>query len=92
MASRRLATRRSCSDPPAAGAAPSGLHIVEVSTAAGAAFEQTLIEAYPIPEMLPWQCDSYLRAPVLDTRWQWFVGYEDGRPVATAGRRTSRPK
>ena len=69
------------------GAAPlvDGLHIVEVSDATALAdFEQTLIEAYPVAEMQPWQRGAYLRPAALDTRWRFFVGYEGHRAVATA--------
>jgi hypothetical protein len=69
------------------GTAPlaDGLHIVAAHDASTLAdFERTLIEAYPIPEMQPWQHADFLRTPVLDSQWRFFVGYEGGRPVATA--------
>jgi len=72
---------------PAGGTAPlaTGLQIVEVDDADGLAdFERTLIEAYPVAEMQPWQRHSYLRPAVLDTQWRFFVGYENERAVATA--------
>ncbi len=72
---------------PPGGAAPfaAGLRIVEVADGdALADFEQTLIEAYPVAEMQPWQRDSYLHPAVLDTNWRFFVGYENDRAVATA--------
>lgn len=73
---------------PAGGSAPAvaGIDIREVVDADGLAdFEQTLIEAYPAPEMQPWQRGAMFDPAVLDTAWRLFVGYEDGRPVATAG-------
>jgi GNAT superfamily N-acetyltransferase len=48
-------------------------------------FERTIIEAYPVPELQPWQRESFLHPGVLDTRWRFFVGYDDDRCVATAG-------
>jgi hypothetical protein len=47
-------------------------------------FEQTLVEAYPVPELQPWQPEAFLRPEVLSSRWRFFVGYEDDRCVATA--------
>jgi hypothetical protein len=72
---------------PPGGDAPSapGLRIERVADADMLAdFERTLIEAYPIAEMQPWQRGAYLREPVLDTNWRFFVGYEGDDPVATA--------
>jgi hypothetical protein len=60
-------------------------HIVRVSDADTLAdYERTLIEAYPVAEMQPWQRGSYLREPVLGSNWRFFVGYERGNAVATA--------
>jgi hypothetical protein len=62
------------------------LRISLVDTADGCAdFEQTLVEAYPVPELQPWQRGSYLNPDVLSTRWRFFVGYDGDRCVATAG-------
>lgn len=62
-----------------------GLTISRVTTADGLAeFERTLIEAYPIPEMQPVQRGAFLDPAVLDSRWQFYVGYHDAEPVATA--------
>lgn len=47
-------------------------------------FEQTLMEAYPVAEMLPWQRGSYLDPSVVDSECRFLVGYENGEPVATA--------
>jgi GNAT superfamily N-acetyltransferase len=69
------------------GSAPlaDGLHIVTAHDASTLAdFEQTLIEAYPIPEMQPWQHADFLRTATLDSSWRFFVGYEGDRAVATA--------
>lgn len=48
-------------------------------------FEQTLVEAYPVPEYQPWQRGSFFGPDVLSSRWRMFVGYEGDRCVATAG-------
>jgi len=72
---------------PAGGAAPlaDGLHIVRATdTATLADFERTLIEAYPVAELQPWERSAFLRPGVLDTAWRFFVGYEGHRAVATA--------
>ena len=47
-------------------------------------FERTLVEAYPTPEMQPWQRGSMLAPAILDTAWNLFVGYEGEKAVATA--------
>jgi hypothetical protein len=72
---------------PVGGNAPDapGLRIVQAAdTDTLADFERTLIEAYPIAEMQPWQRGVYLREGVLDTSWRFFVGYEGDNAVATA--------
>ncbi len=72
---------------PAGGTGPTveALDIVPATDAATLAdFERTLIEAYPVPELQPWQRSCYLHPDVLDTPWRFFVGYEAGQPVATA--------
>ncbi len=70
---------------PAAVPSPAGLRIVEVADEdALADFEQTLIEAYPTPELLPYERAVFLAPRLLDTGWRFFVGYDGDRPVATA--------
>jgi hypothetical protein len=72
---------------PPGGTAPlaDGLHIVRVHDADTLAdFERTVIEAYPISEMQPWERGSYLRDGVLDSNWRFFVGYEGAGAVVTA--------
>ncbi len=72
---------------PAGGTGPTveGLDIVTVDNEIALAdFERTLIEAYPVPELQPWERGCYLHPDVLDSPWRCFVGYESGRPVATA--------
>jgi hypothetical protein len=72
---------------PPGGAAPliGGFHIVRASDPDTIAdFERTLIEAYPIAEMQPWERAAYLREDTLGGSWRFFVGYEDDRAVATA--------
>ena len=48
-------------------------------------FEQTLVEAYPVPELQPWQRGSFFGPAMLTTSWRLFAGYEGDRCVATAG-------
>jgi len=68
------------------GVTVEGLEIVEVlDDDALADFERTLIEAYPVTEMQPWERGSFLNPAVLDTAWRLYVGYEDDDPVCTAG-------
>ncbi len=72
---------------PAGGTAPlvHGFHIeraTDVDTLAD--FERTLIEAYPITEMQPWERGAYLRERVFFSNWRFFVGYEGDTAVATA--------
>lgn len=63
----------------------SGLRIERVVDADGLAdFERTLVEAYPTPEMQPWQRGAFLGPSLLDTDWRLFVGYEGDEAVATA--------
>jgi ribosomal protein S18 acetylase RimI-like enzyme len=45
-------------------------------------FERVLIEAYPVRELQPYRPQSFVSAASLRTRWRFYVGYEDGRPVA----------
>lgn len=62
-----------------------GLRIARATDADTLAdFERTLIEAYPTPEMLPWQRGSLLAPALLDSNWHFFVGYEGDNPVGTA--------
>ncbi len=63
-----------------------GLDVVEVTTPAQLAdFEQTLAEAYPTPELLPFGSQPRMFGDdVLRSGWRLYVGYEAGRPVATA--------
>jgi hypothetical protein len=72
---------------PPGGDAPDapGLRIVRAADADTLAdFERTLIEAYPLTEMQPWQRGAFLRDAVLETGWRFFVGYDGDRAVATA--------
>ena len=65
---------------------PASLEVRRVETSAQLAdFEQTLIEAYPVPDLLPWQPGLFMGQALLDNqRWHMFVGYAEGRAVATA--------
>jgi GNAT superfamily N-acetyltransferase len=61
------------------------LRVARVETADDLAdFERTLVEAYPAPEMQPWTRAAFLHPDILDSSWQFFVGHEDDRCVATA--------
>lgn len=61
------------------------LRVAAVTTADGLAdFEQTIVDAYPIPELQPWKREAFLRPEILTTRWRFFVGCEGDRSVATA--------
>ena len=62
-----------------------GLDIIRVTDAERLAdFERTFLEAYPVPEMQSAPRASWLHPSVLESSWQFFVGYEQDRPVATA--------
>jgi GNAT superfamily N-acetyltransferase len=68
---------------PATPPAPDGLDIVEVRDhAALATFDETLVEAYPVPTMRGRRNfgDGVLDAP----DWHMWLGVLDGRPVGTA--------
>ena len=45
---------------------------------------RTLVEAYPVPELQPWQRAAFLSPAVLSSQWRLFVGYDGDRCVATA--------
>jgi ribosomal protein S18 acetylase RimI-like enzyme len=62
------------------------LEVRRVETSAQLAdFEQTLIEAYPVPDLVPWLPGVFMGHALLDhERWHIFVGYAEGRAVATA--------
>ena len=48
-------------------------------------FERTLIEAYPIPDLIPWRSEAFMGAGLIDDpRWHLFVGYAGHEAVATA--------
>lgn len=48
-------------------------------------FEQVLLEAYPVPDLLPWRRGAFVGPSLLDhPAWNVFVGYHRGLPVATA--------
>ena len=62
-----------------------GLRIVEVDDADSLSdWERTLIEAYPVPEMQPWEPGAMFDPAMLDGNWRLLVGYEGDEPVATA--------
>jgi hypothetical protein len=63
-----------------------GLRVVEARTPGELRdFEQTLCEAYPAPEHLPFGSRPRLfDDALLGSGWHFYVGYDDGRPVATA--------
>ena len=62
-----------------------GLRVVQVHDDGTLAdFERTLVEAYPTPEMQPWQQGAFLDPSVLSSAWRFFVGYEGDVAVGTA--------
>ena len=65
---------------------PAHLHIERVKTAEQLAhFEQTIVEGFPVEELLPWQSGSFVPSGLLDEEaWHLFIGYDEGKPVATA--------
>jgi ribosomal protein S18 acetylase RimI-like enzyme len=68
-----------------APASPDGLRIVRVTDAETLGhFIDTLIEGYPVPGVAG---SALATTAVLDGPVRLFVGYVDGRPVATAGAR-----
>ncbi len=71
---------------PVAGEPVDGLEIRPVADAATAGdWERTLVEAYPDPALQPYQPGCFLPVAALDApQWRHWVGYVDGRAVATA--------
>jgi ribosomal protein S18 acetylase RimI-like enzyme len=71
---------------PSALGPPDGLTIARVTTPQQLDdFERVLVEAYPVSDLLPWNSGSFMNPALLtDGRWHLFVGYVEGRPVATA--------
>lgn len=65
---------------------PSDLRIQHVTDDQQLAdYEKVLLEAYPVPDLLPWRRGAFLAPDLLAApRWHLFVGYRDGLPVATA--------
>ena len=48
-------------------------------------FERTFVEAYAVPDLLPWTPGVFIGRQLTDRpRWNLFVGYADGAPVATS--------
>lgn len=49
-------------------------------------FERTIVEAFPVDELLPWKPGTFVPPKLLDDgQWHLYVGYdEDGSPVATS--------
>lgn len=64
--------------------APAGLRIAEVRDAAGLDdWARVATEGYPLTELVPYRPGTLLDARILaDRRWRFWVGYDDGRPVA----------
>jgi hypothetical protein len=65
---------------------PDGLEVRRVETGAELAdFERTLVEAYPIPDLMPWRSGTFMGEALLnDPRWHIFVGYAQDEAMATA--------
>ena len=82
---RSWAIRRSCCGPraPPSAPRPDGLEIVPVTDAAAVeAFDLTMIEAYPVPEM---HGRRYFGDGVLEADgWHMWLAMLDGEPVGTA--------
>jgi len=72
---------------PGAAAAPlipPELHIHEVVDQPGlAVFERTLVDGYPMPELQPYEWGRFYDERVLGGPTRLWVGFVDGRPVAT---------
>ena len=68
-----------------APAIPAELRIHEVVDRNGLeAFERTLIEGYPMPDLLPYEWGRFFDERVLGGRTRLWTGHVDGQPVATA--------
>src|SRR4051794_31052060 len=68
-----------------APAIPAELRIHEVVDRDGLeVFERTLIEGYPMPDMLPYEWGGFLDERVLGGATRFWIGDVDGEPVATA--------
>lgn len=67
-------------------AKPEGFEVRRVDSAAQLGdFERTLVEAYPIPDLMPWRPGVFMGETLLnDPRWHIFVGYVEHEAVATA--------
>jgi len=64
---------------------PAELVVERVTDAAGlAAFEQAVVEGYPVPELAGLAPGTAFGPALLDTGWAFFVGRVDGRAVCTA--------
>ncbi len=69
----------------AAPTVPAELRIHEVIDQPGLeVFERTLIDGYPMPDMQPYEWGGFLDERVLGGPTRLWIGYVDGRPVATA--------
>lgn len=68
-----------------APAVPAELRIHEVVDRPGLeTFERTLIDGYPLPDLQPYAWGGFLDEPVLNGPTRFWLGFVDGRPVATA--------
>ena len=48
-------------------------------------FERTFVEAYPVPDLLPWSPGVFMGRQLIEHPcWNLFVGHADGTPVATS--------
>jgi GNAT superfamily N-acetyltransferase len=64
---------------------PSELQLHEVVDQPGLeVWERTLTDAYPMPELQPYRWGRFLGDSVLGGATRFWVGFVDGRPVATA--------
>jgi predicted GNAT family acetyltransferase len=54
-------------------------------------FERTLIECYPVKELLPFSPGRFTSSATLETAWRLFVGYVDGEPITCAAAYPTAP-
>lgn len=65
---------------------PKGLEIVEaLDEATLLDFEKVFVEGFPIGDLLPYRPKSFIDERAIGGSVRFFVGYVDGKPVATGG-------
>ena len=69
----------------APGAMPTDVEIREVADRDDLeVFERTLIDGYPMPDLQPYRWGQFFDERILGGATQMWVGFVDGRPVATS--------